>query len=49
MILLMGYLLVPGAGVEPARTIRPRDFKSLESTIPPPRQKFEARAGIEPT
>ena len=27
--------LVPTAGLEPARTINPRDFKSLVSTIPP--------------
>lgn len=28
--------VVPGAGLEPARTQCPRDFKSLVSTIPPP-------------
>ena len=27
--------LVPTAGLEPARPIKPRDFKSLVSTIPP--------------
>ena len=26
-------LLVPGAGIEPARHLVPRDFKSLASTI----------------
>jgi hypothetical protein len=26
------YYLVPGAGIEPARHIVPRDFKSLAST-----------------
>ena len=30
--------LVPAAGLEPARPIKPRDFKSLVSTIPPRRQ-----------
>ena len=28
-------ILVPSAGLEPARPIRPRDFKSPVSTIPP--------------
>ena len=27
--------VVPAAGLEPARPIKPRDFKSLVSTIPP--------------
>ncbi len=27
--------LVPAAGLEPARPTKPRDFKSLVSTIPP--------------
>ena len=27
--------LVPTAGLEPARPTKPRDFKSLVSTIPP--------------
>ena len=31
--------LVPAAGLEPARPIKPRDFKSLVSTIPPRGQK----------
>ena len=30
-------MLVPAAGLEPARPIRPRDFKSPVSTIPPRR------------
>lgn len=30
------HLVVPGAGLEPARKQYPRDFKSLVSTIPPP-------------
>ena len=31
---ILNYLdyLVPGAGIEPARCITPRDFKSLAST-----------------
>lgn len=29
--------MVPGAGLEPARLLQARDFKSLVSTIPPPR------------
>ncbi len=30
------YIVVPEAGLEPARTQCPRDFKSLVSTISPP-------------
>ena len=33
-------MLVPAAGLEPARPIRPRDFKSPVSTIPPRRLKI---------
>lgn len=33
---LCRHFVVPGAGLEPARTQCPRDFKSLVSTIPPP-------------
>ena len=32
-------LVVPRAGLEPARARCPRDFKSLVSTIPPPRHR----------
>ena len=31
--------MVPDEGFEPSRTLRPRDFKSRVSTIPPARQK----------
>ena len=27
------FIMVPGAGIEPARHLVPRDFKSLASTI----------------
>ena len=27
------FIMVPGAGIEPARYLVPRDFKSLASTI----------------
>ena len=41
--------MVPGAGVEPARPYRARDFKSLASTNSATRaDKLEARTGIEP-
>ena len=44
------YTSVPGAGLEPARPIGARDFKSLVSTVPPPRQViyFEPMEGLEP-
>ena len=32
--------MVPAAGLEPARPTKPRDFKSLVSTIPPRGQMF---------
>jgi hypothetical protein len=42
--------MVPGAGLEPARMLSPRDFKSLASTNFATRAiDLEAKAGIEPT
>jgi hypothetical protein len=50
--MLLDEYMVPGAGIEPARRIRPRDFKSLVSTDFTTRaymrKKLEARVGIEP-
>jgi hypothetical protein len=38
-------VLVPGAGIEPARLYEPRDFKSLASTISATRAFEEQREG----
>jgi hypothetical protein len=37
------FLLVPGAGIEPARHYVPRDFKSLASTCSATRAAMENR------
>ena len=38
--------LVPTAGLEPARPIKPRDFKSLVSTIPPRGQEPDFKLAV---
>ena len=44
---LLGLLVVPGAGIEPARDIIPRDFKSLASTYSAIRAYFVNRCLTE--
>ncbi len=39
------FLLVPGAGIEPARDLVPRDFKSLASTYSATRAKTTKKKG----
>ncbi len=47
--MLINLILVPRAGLEPAREKSQRILSPLRLPIPPPGLKMEARIGIEPT